>query len=537
MKYDVSIEEALRHLIEKGVPVNIFLKEGGMDELIASFKEQIEKVIQETLETYTILPSKETLQKKLKLQSNDLSKQFEDQPELLNELLKSIDQQNQDNIRRLKWRVQSTDEVQLRTIETLLKNVHNLEIINQAIKQYKFSGGLALTPNEAIKTIQTLDQLVELLRALDDAIESGDLYNLDLQNIAKFLGPESYQEFLERRESIFDKLKELLKNNGNIVEADSGKLDLSPSSIQKIGQRALIEIFSNLKADSSSGSHLIREYGESENTTSETKFLEFGDSISNIDFSSTIINSQIRGNHKRLSIQDIEVFRSRGSAKSATVILLDMSGSMFRNQRFFNAKKVTLAMDALIRKEFKDEKLHIIGFGTIAKLISIAELPSLQPYQVTIYNPYIKLRYDFTKMTREEIDSVPMYFTNLQRGLSLARHTISSKQTKNKQIFLITDGAPTAHFKNGVLHINYPPTPGDFDEALSEVKRCTGDGIVINTFLLTSEWDYNYFGEESFIRQFAKISKGRIFYPHPNELNQMIIYNFISNKKSKFNFA
>ncbi|MCE9501205.1 MAG: VWA domain-containing protein, partial [Leptospira sp.] len=396
-----------------------------------------------------------------------------------------------------------------------------------------FRGKESLGVVEAIDALNDLDQLTALAKALQEAVEAGDLYNLDLENIAKFLGAESYQEFLEKRESIFEKLKELLKNKGHIQENEEGGIELSPSSVRKIGKSALIEIFSNLKSDSSSGHHSI-EFGDSENITSVTKKLEFGDNVSNIDFSGSMINSILRGNGSKPSLYDLDVFKARGAAKSSTVILLDMSGSMARSMRFYNAKKVTMALDALIRSEYKDEKLTIIGFGSTAKIVPISKLPLLNPYPVTIYNPYIKLKYDFSRLSKEEIENrVPMYFTNLQKGLSLARSTLSSKQTKNKQIILITDGAPTAHFKGSTLYLNYPPSPADFDEALDEVKRCRGDEVVINTFLLTSEWDFNYFGEESFIKQFAKIANGRIFYPHPNELNQMILYDFISNKKKK----
>ena len=299
---------------------------------------------------------------------------------------------------------------------------------------------------------------------------------------------------------------------------------------------AISEIFSKLKADSS-GSHVTKEFGDSENITSSIKNYEFGDNISNIDFSGSITNSILRGNGPRPSLRDIDVFQARGNAKSATILLLDMSGSMARSQRFYNAKKVTLAMDTLIKNDYKDDKLVVVGFGSTAKIVKISDIPTLQPYPITIYNPYIKLRFNFAKMTKEEIESsVPLYFTNLQKGLSLSRQLLSSKQIKNKQIFLITDGAPTAHFEGSMLHINYPPVPSDFEEALNEVKLCAEDDISINTFLLTSEWDMNYFGEQSFIQQFARISKGRIFYPHPGELNQMIIYDFVNNKKKKFSY-
>ena len=99
---------------------------------------------------------------------------------------------------------------------------------------------------------------------------------------------------------------------------------------------------------------------------------------------------------------------------------------MARSMRFYNAKKVTMAMDSLIRNEYKDEKLTVVGFGSTAKIIPVTKVPTLQPYPVTIFNPHIKLKFDFAKMKKEDIENkVPQYFTNLQKGLSVARQALS----------------------------------------------------------------------------------------------------------------
>ncbi|HMV43315.1 MAG TPA: VWA domain-containing protein [Leptospiraceae bacterium] len=536
MKYDISLEEALRLMIEKGIPANLFLKEGGMEDLIADFQKKIQAMIDQILKTFNLNPASEQLEKDLKSLRSDLEKKFKKEENILQKLKAAIDGKNPDLLRRLKWDLAAQKKIEPR-LDELIQKLQDIDKISNGIKQYNFTGKKVPTPKEAGNILDNLDELTQLNRALEEAIQSGDLYNFNLEQLAKFLGPESYNEFIERRERIFEALKKLLQESGDIQENAEGGIELSPKSIRKIGKTALIEIFSKLKTDSSSGSHVTNEFGDTENLTSSTKKLEFGDNVSNIDFPGSIINSILRGNGTIPSLGDLDVFQARGNAKSSTVILLDMSGSMARSMRFYNAKKVTMAMDSLIRNEYKDEKLTVVGFGSTAKIFPITKVPTLQPYPVTIFNPYIKLKFDFAKMKKEDIENrVPQYFTNLQKGLQIARQALSSKQTKNKQIFLITDGAPTAHFKGSILHINYPPAPSDFEEALSEVKQCTEDGIIINTFLLTSEWDMNYFGEKSFIQQFAKMSQGRIFYPHPNELNQMIIYDFVSNKKKKFSY-
>lgn len=534
MKYDISLEEAMKLLIEKGIPANLFLKEAGMNDLVEKYLEQIKEMISKILAENKISPSIQNLEKEISTKKQEINEKKID-PKLLQKLNKSLDEKNQDALRRLKWEAGFPKEIQ-KEIDALLNAIIDLDRLDSGDKKFLFSGERVPSKKESLKLLDTLEQLSELQNALKEAIEKGDLYNLDLANLAKFLGAESYQEFMERRDRIFEDLKKILEQNGKILEKEDGDIALSPSSIRKIGMTAIAEIFSKLKAESS-GSHTTNEFGDSENITSNVKPFEFGDNISHIDFSGSIINSIVRGNGKRPGLRDLDVHQARGNSKSATIILLDMSGSMARSQRFYNAKKVTLAMDTLIKNDYKDDKLIVVGFGSTAKILKISELPTLQPYPITIYNPYIKLKYDFSKMTQEQIQaSVPLYFTNLQKGLSVSRQLLSSNQIKNKQIFLITDGAPTAHFKGSVLHINYPPVPSDFEEALSEVKLCAEDNITINTFLLTSEWDMNYFGEQSFIQQFARISKGRIFYPHPGELNQMILYDFVSNKKKKFSY-
>ena len=534
MKYDISLEEALKLLIERGIPANLFIKEAGMNDLIQKYLDQIKDMISKILSENKISPTIQKLETDLHQKKKDLQNKIQNK-ELLKKLNKGIEEKNQDFLRRLKWEM-SLPSDQAKEIDQLISNLIELDALENGDKKYNFTGENTLQKKDALKALTALDQLSELSNALKEAIEKGDLFNLDLANLSKFLGMESYQEFIERRDRIFEDLKKILENNGNIIQKEDGEISLSPKSIRKIGMTAVAEIFSKLKADSS-GSHHTREFGDSENITSSVKPFEFGDNVSHIDFSGSITNSILRGNGSIPGLRDLDVFQARGTAKSATIILLDMSGSMARSQRFYNAKKVTLAMDSLIRSDFKDDKLIVVGFGSTAKIINIPEIPTLQPYPITIYNPYIKLRFNFAKMSQAEIDAtVPLYFTNLQKGLSTARRLLSGKQIKNKQIFLITDGAPTAHFEGSILHINYPPVPSDFEEALNEVKLCSEDNITINTFLLTSEWDMNYFGEQSFIQQFARISKGRIFYPHPSELNQMIIYDFVMNKKKKFSY-
>ncbi|MBE7411213.1 MAG: VWA domain-containing protein [Leptospiraceae bacterium] len=537
MHYQISLDEAIQELLNRGLPVNIFLKEGKMDSLVSDLEKKIQDKIQNILETYNFSTQEELknmeIQKFLNLyEKNPIRKTSEFQ-----EILKIQDRKGADFLFQLKWSKPQKENPELAKIIDTLSSIHQsyYEIIGGASK-YIFLGNEFPSKKEAVDIIQSLDHLTELLSTLKNMIQTGDIFNINLENIANYLGAESYQEFIEKRNEILENLKKLLKNEGKIIEDENGEVSLSPGSIQKIGRNILKEIFLELKSDES-GNNPIQSLGESEEEISLTKKYEFGDSVTKIDYIGSITNSIARGNGKNISLSDLDIFYSRGFSKSSTVILIDMSGSMERSGRFYNAKKITLALDSLIRQEYKEDKLTVIGFGSTAKIISIPKLAFLQPYPVTIYNPLIRLKFNFSNLSKLQIETlVPMYFTNLQRGLSLARMTLSSKETNNKNIILITDGAPTAHFKGSTLHINYPPSIEDFEETLSEVKKCVAENISINTFLLTSDWDYNYFGEESFIKQFSKIAQGRVFYSNPNELSQIILYDFINNKKKSFSY-
>ena len=537
LKYDVELDEALKMLINRGLPVNIFLKEGGMDDLIDSYVDQVQEQIDSLLDNFSLKNALKEGEDDVNEISKLLEKSLKKNPNLQENLSEAMKSASLDKLFRLKWEmIQNSKNKNISgQMDNLIQNVEDLNNLISGNKKYKFKGDKLPGKKEALSILEHLEELEKLKEMLNEAIENGDLYNFNLENLAKYLGPESYQEFIERREQIFENLKKLLEEKGLVMDnQESGGMELSPESIRRIGRRALEEIFSNLKSDPSGGTHEASEVGESDNLSSLSRPLEFGDPISSINITSSVINSIIRTGDPRPGINDIEIFEGRGNAKAQTIVLLDMSGSMLRADRFYSAKKVVMALDSLIRTDYRNDNLTIVGFGSLAKVYNPSEIPKLQPFPVTMFNPHIRLRIDLSEGQKSSRENLPLYFTNLQRGLELSRTLLGSGETRNKQIILITDGVPTAHLEEGKLHINYPPSPADFEAALREVRRCSDDGVVINTFLLTSDWEMNYFGEESFILQFAKQSMGRIFYPHPGELNKMILVDFIANKKKQF---
>tara|TARA_B100000614_G_scaffold85649_2_gene77476 strand:- start:313839 stop:315479 length:1641 start_codon:yes stop_codon:yes gene_type:complete len=532
MRYDMQLDDALRELINRGLPVNLFLQEGGMDDLVDQFIGQLDDQINEALDQFEIQSATDDTRRSLERNSKRSEELLRKNPDLQNQLKDAASRQSSDELYRLKWDlVKETGQKELgKSISGMQKDLEDLNTLQEGQKRFAFRGDQALSRKEALELLRQMKDMEELKQSMKQAQANGDLFNFDLERLARYLGPESYEEFLERRERIMENLRKLMEEQGQVVQdQDSGEMKLSPASVRRIGRRALEEIFAALKSDDT-GANVTAEEGDGEQVSAESRPMEYGDSIHALDISSTLINTFIRTGSNRPGFQDIEIFKSRGQARSATVVLLDMSGSMMRSDRFYYAKRMVLALDALIREDYKDDRLMVVGFGTFAQSYSPADIPSLQPFPVTMFDPHIRLRLDASN--EESMAFAPEYFTNLQRGLSLSRKLLGSGETKNKQIILITDGVPTAHFEGSTLHINYPPSPGDFEFALRETRGATDEGIVINTFLLTSDWEFSYFGDESFIQQFAKHSQGRIFYPHPRQMDRMVLVDFIQNKKT-----
>jgi uncharacterized protein with von Willebrand factor type A (vWA) domain len=202
----------------------------------------------------------------------------------------------------------------------------------------------------------------------------------------------------------------------------------------------------------------------------------------------------------RLSAEDFEVYRSDATARSCTVLMLDMSRSMPLRGYFYAAKKVALALDSLIRTQFPRDTLHIVGFSDYARVIPPATLPQLT------YTEYV-------------------YGTNMQHGLMLARHLLGRHPGANKQIIIVSDGEPTAHMEGSHAVFFYPPLPETFHKTLVEVQRCTRDHITINTFMLESNYHL-----VQFVKQMTRLNRGRAFFISPDRLGDYILIDYVSQR-------
>jgi uncharacterized protein with von Willebrand factor type A (vWA) domain len=366
--------------------------------------------------------------------------------------------------------------------------------------QYAFRGDEELDLNEAMQLMDRMQGMDDLERQLERTQYGGDIDEIDEERLRELLGDEAAETLKQLKQFL-----EILENAG-YIRKKGNTWELTPRGTRKIGQKALGEIYAQLKKDSF-GKHATRERGTGGERSDDTKKYEFGDPF-HLNLEKTIFNSFYRETPKtpvRLHPDDFEVFRSELLTQTATVMMLDLSWSMALRGSFQAAKKVALALNNLIRSQFSRDSLYIVGFSAYARELNAEQLP------------YV--RWDESVLG-----------TNMHHALMLAQSLLAKHKAGTKQIIMISDGEPTAHLEHGRSYFAYPPSPITIRETLKEVKRCTQKGIVINTFML----DRNYYLKE-FVNQVAKINKGRVFYTTPDKLGQYILVDYVAAKRKAIN--
>jgi uncharacterized protein with von Willebrand factor type A (vWA) domain len=331
-----------------------------------------------------------------------------------------------------------------------------------------------------------------------------------------------------------DLLEQLLKD-GMLEKDGKGNLRLTPRSINKMQQKALMEVFANLRNGQRDGHEKITAGANGERLDGSKPY-QFGDPISEMDLHQTLHNALARhglpdgvgalGGKIKFDEHDFELHLHEGTTTCSTVVLLDMSGSMMRYGRFHSAKKVAMAMQALIRQKFPQDSIDFVGFYSGANKISEIALPLTMPKPVTIYDYQVKLKVPIPQLAK-----APQHFTNLHMGLQLARRILRKRQSENKQIFIITDGQPTAHVEGDFVHLLYPPDKRSTIATLKEAVIAVKEGCRISTFALIED----YYGMDwvSFVEQLTRLTKGVAFYTSSGELASCIMESYLSGRKKK----
>ena len=383
-------------------------------------------------------------------------------------------------------------------LNDLAQNLEYLYPMRDLRNQYPFRGEEEIDLQSAMQLMDQMQSIDELERQLERTQYGGEIDDIDADKLEELLGPEA-------RETL-DQLKQFLEilEEAGYIRKKGNQWELTPRGTRKIGQRALIEIYNQLKADSF-GKHQVRESGTGGERTGTPNAHAFSGPIY-LDIQKTMMNSMQRegpGTPLKLKPDDFEVSRTELLSQTATVIMLDLSWSMALRGSFQAAKKVALALNNLISSQYQRDSLYIIGFSAYARELKTDELP------------YV--RWDESVLG-----------TNMHHALMIAQKLLAKHTQGTRQIIMISDGEPTAHLEKGRSYFAYPPSPITIRETLKEVKRCTQKRITINTFML----DRNYY-LQAFANQVARINKGRVFYPTPDKLGEYILVDYVASKRKK----
>lgn len=325
-----------------------------------------------------------------------------------------------------------------------------------------------------------------------------------------------------------DLIKKLIKE-GFIEKDENGQFMVSPKGMKRMETRALDDLFQIQRKDSI-GKHETDFKGSGQIRHEDSKPYEFGDPVANMNLHETLKNTIIRQGGKtplHVSEGDFVVHETEYQSACATVLLLDMSGSMARYGKYYHAKKVALALQGLIRGKYTGDTLKIIGFYTYASPLTERELIRSAPKPVSIFDSRVFLRISLDNPP----EFVPEHFTNIQAGLKFARQYLAKQSAANKQIICVTDGEPTAHLDGRDLILMYPPHERTAKATLNEVNACVNAGIKISTFALIE--DYFYLGLMNFVDQMARQSKGIAVYCTAGELGNCVLDSFVKGRRSR----
>lgn len=415
-----------------------------------------------------------------------------------------------------------------RGLVSLIETLGDKYLVEQLAAKYEFTGRESLTVPQALQVKEELEKIDDLIKQLEEARETAQIGLIDMEALAEFTEPGDVDQLSALQQQIQDYLREMAEQQG--LEQRGGSFHLTPKAYRIFQAKLLERLFSEL-APSRTGRHQANIVGEGAVELQATKQYEFGDSVANMDVTSSFVNALIRkgpGTPVRLDQEDIEIHRTRNTPKCATCVLMDMSGSMRYDGQYINVKRMALALEGLIRSEYPGDYLQFIEMYSFAKPVPRGKLIELMPKPVTVYDPIVRLRAD---MSRDDVSEhqIPPHFTNIQHALSTARRMLSTQETPNRQIILITDGLPTAHFEQQMLYLLYPPDPRTEEATLREGQLCRREGITINMFVMPS-WSQT---EEDvrFAYRLAESTKGRVFFTAGRDLDRYVVWDYLSRRR------
>jgi Ca-activated chloride channel family protein len=352
--------------------------------------------------------------------------------------------------------------------------------------------------------------LEDLKRAIEQALMNGEMFDPErAEQIRQQLENMSQEQLDKLLGTLVQKLIQEGFINTERQPGGKGRGDakvevkVTDKSVDFLGFKTLKDLLGSL-GRASFGAHDTRDMSTGVETSGAAKQYEFGDTL-NLDVGQTLFSAMQREGVTlplNLEYDDLHVHQSEYQSSCATVLMLDCSHSMilYGEDRFTPAKKVALALSHLIRTQYPGDSLRCVLFHDSAEELRLEELATVQ---------------------------VGPFYTNTREGLILAQRLLQQERKDMKQIIMITDGKPSAlTLEDGRIYKNaFGLDPLVISRTLEEVARCKKQGILINTFMLASDY-----GLVQFVQKVTELCRGKAYFTTPYTLGQYLLMDYMNRK-------
>jgi uncharacterized protein with von Willebrand factor type A (vWA) domain len=389
--------------------------------------------------------------------------------------------------------------------------------MDQGWPQPGMTGSNPLGLSDATAALAELADLADLEDALRQDYPGARLDDVDEEAIRRALGRQAVDDMEALRQ-----IERELEQQGYLQRTD-GKLELTPKAVRRLGQTALRKVFAQLP-DGGTGDHDQRDAGQAGEYTGSTRPWRFGDEQA-IDAATTVRNALLRqaaprqrlldgpagpgraanpgqhGTGVRLSVEDFEVAETDRRASAAVCLLVDLSYSMALRGTWGAAKQTALALHALVRTQYPQDAIQVIGFSNYARELHETELAGLS--------------WDMVQGT------------NLHHALVLAGRFLDRRPEHNPVVMVITDGEPTAHLRrDGRFWFDWPPSPETLELTLAEVDKMTRRRATMNVFMLADDERLS-----AFVDEVARRNGGRVLRAMPDSLGEYVVTDFLRTRR------
>ncbi len=390
----------------------------------------------------------------------------------------------------------------------------SMEDLLNAISDYLLNSGFQ---NPYAQFYEMNEQsLEELKQAIEQALLNGELFDEEMRDRLQQMQMEGtleelIEKLIERMEQedyiSIEQPQDPAKQSsvgGQVGHNESQvRFEVTDKSLDFLGFKTLRDLLGSL-GKSSFGRHDTRDLATGIEASGSAKQYEFGDTL-NLDITATLSSAiQREGLVLPLNIEysDLQVHQCEYQSSCATVLMLDCSHSMilYGEDRFTPAKKVAMALSHLIRTQYPGDSLSLILFHDSAEEVPLAQLARVK---------------------------VGPYYTNTREGLRLAQRILQRQRKDMKQIVMITDGKPSAlTLEDGRIYKNaFGLDPLVVSQTLEEVAKCKRAGILINTFMLASDY-----GLVQFVQKVTEMCRGKAYFTTPYTLGQYLLMDYMSRK-------